>query len=525
MPHVVLIPLTMLCLAGSALAQVDPSGIDFVTIDHPGNAAWQGNGTPGDQAIGRGAVDYSFRIGRDEVTSSQWCEFMNAALDRPANDRIPFVSAPSNWGAVPTTPQNGGSRWTVPAGHEMHAAGGIDWRTCAIFCNWLDHNKSSSRDSFLSGSYDVSTFGYIGNIFTDQEARSSGAQYFLPTWDELLKASHYDPNRFGPGQGGWWLYNNGTISPSVGGAPPNMGGSGQANFGFSGPPSPFSIPLGAYTTQSPWGLFDTGGGTSEWTESINTIGGGVRSRMFDGSAWNSSPGESVLDAIYARGSEFPSVGTYNLGFRIAASVPSPSSLAVASLSIVFVLKRRRAARLVLLPLTMLCLTGSALAQVDPSGIDFVTIGSPGNAAWAGDGTVGDHAIGRGSVSYDYRIGRYEITTAQFVDFFNAALDRPGGDRLPFVFAPGQWGAAPATPNNPGGQRWTVPRGTREYPGGRHRLAHVRDVLQLGDQQPLERQSRVPLGKLRHRDLRLRPQWLHRPARPQPRRPVLDSDDG
>jgi hypothetical protein len=329
MPRLAFIPAALvLGLAIPAIAQVDPSGIDFVTIDHPGNAAWQGNGTPGDQAVGRGGVDYSFRIGRYEVTTGQWCEFMNAALDRPASDSIPFVSAPSNWGAVPTTPQNGGQRWTVPAGREMYAAGGVDWRTCAIFCNWLDHNKSTSRDAFLSGSYDVSTFGYIGNIFTDQEARSPGAQYFLPTWDELLKASHYDPNRFGPGQGGWWTYNNGTNSPSIGGAPPSMGGSGQANFGFSGPPSPFSIPLGAYSTQSPWGLFDTAGGTSEWTESIRTISTGARFRYDLGSYWNSSPGESIADSLYAPGAEFPSVGTYNLGFRIAAVVPSPSAISI-----------------------------------------------------------------------------------------------------------------------------------------------------------------------------------------------------
>jgi len=326
MPRSVLISLMVLCAgAGSALAQVDPSGIDFVTIDHPGNTPWAGDGTVGDLAVGRGGVAYSYRIGRGEVTSSQWCEFMNAALDRPANDRIPFVSSPSNWGAVPTAPQNGGSRWTVPAGHEMYAAGGIDWRTCAIFCNWLDHDKASNRESFLSGSYDVSTFGYNGNIFTDQEARSPGARYFLPTWDELLKASHYDPSRFGPGQGGWWTYNNGTNTPLVGGPPPIMGGNGQANFGFSGPPSPFTIPLGSYSSQSPWGLFDTAGATTEWTESIRTLTTGERYRMYDGSFWNSSPGYGVLDSIYYRGDEFPSVGTFDLGFRIAAAVPSPST--------------------------------------------------------------------------------------------------------------------------------------------------------------------------------------------------------
>src|SRR5690242_16533343 len=77
--------------AGVAGGQVDPnSGIDFVTIDHPGNAPWPGNGTLPDAAVGRGGVDHAYKIGRYEVTTSQWADFFNAAFDRPASDRLPF---------------------------------------------------------------------------------------------------------------------------------------------------------------------------------------------------------------------------------------------------------------------------------------------------------------------------------------------------------------------------------------------------------------------------------------------------
>ena len=42
----------------------------------------------------------------------------------------------------------------------------------------------------------------------------------------------------------------------------------------------------------------------------------------------------------------------------------------------------------------------ALGDIDPlSGIDFVRVGAVGNAPWAGDGTPGDRAIGRGGVGY------------------------------------------------------------------------------------------------------------------------------
>lgn len=113
----------------------------------------------------------------------------------------------------------------------------------------------------------MSTFGFNGGIFTDELAHNPDAKYWIPTWDEWLKAAHYDPNKANSdgSTGGWWQYSNASDTPYVYGPP----GMGQANAGFSSP-SPFIIPLGAYPeVQSPWGLLDMagGGGTKEWTES------------------------------------------------------------------------------------------------------------------------------------------------------------------------------------------------------------------------------------------------------------------
>ena len=169
------------CLTTPALADggVDPlSGIDFVRITHPGNAAWAGNGTPNDRAIGRGGVNYEYSIGRFEVTTSEWVQFFNAAYDRPQSQWLPHLAAPSDWGAVATTPTTpGGRRWSVPAGNEMLPTGNISWRMAAMYCNWLHNDKGTAQEAFLNGAYDVSTFGYVGNIFTDQAAHHPDARY------------------------------------------------------------------------------------------------------------------------------------------------------------------------------------------------------------------------------------------------------------------------------------------------------------------------------------------------------------
>jgi formylglycine-generating enzyme required for sulfatase activity len=322
-------------LGAPVLGQIDPnSGIDFVRIGAVGNAPWAGDGTAGDRAVGRGGVNYEYNIGKFEVTTAQWTEFFNAAFDRPANDRLPNLIPPNAWGAVPTTPTvAGGQRWSVPAGHEMYPVGDISWRMAAMYCNWLCNGKSTDRAAFMNGAYDASTFGYFGNIFTDQVAHNPGAQYWIPTWDEWLKAAHYDPNKNGAGQDGWWKYSITRDTAPISDPPGSLapGSAGECNAGgwhtiYNGVVSPFAVPLGAYSNiTSPWGLFDTAGGTAEWTESVLLVAG-TKNRYYDGSWWSDGPTE--VDQIQTVDAQFPNYSTFDLGFRIASSVPAPAPAAL-----------------------------------------------------------------------------------------------------------------------------------------------------------------------------------------------------
>jgi formylglycine-generating enzyme required for sulfatase activity len=334
--------------ATPAHAQPDPSGIDFVTVGAPGNAAWEGPGFNN----GKGSVSYEFKMGQYEVTTAQWAEFFNAALDRPTTDRIPFVSAPQVWGAQSTTPQApGGRRWSVPTGNEMRAVGGITWRTAAVFCNWLHNGKGTSRAAFLSGAYNVSTFGGQGGGFLDQLTRSPGAQYWIPSTDEWLKAAHYDPSKQNSdgSLGGWWQYSNGSDTTYAYGPPGTLvradgdprpdpnGVLATANAGWDAGRFPGqnaqSVRLGSYATTNPWGLFDVAGATSEWTEGYFQIQGEPipRERALDGSSWLVFVRPSVTDQTqYLAGSYDPFVQFSDFGFRVA-TVPGPTGLGFAIL--------------------------------------------------------------------------------------------------------------------------------------------------------------------------------------------------
>jgi len=342
----------VMAASNTAHADIDPiTGVDLVRIGAVGNAPWMGNGQVQDRAIGRGRVDYEYSIGKLEVTTAQWVEFLNAALDRPANDHIPYVAVPDFWGGAETfSPIPGGRRFAVRPGQGLLPVGDITWRMAAIYCNWLHNGKGANRKAFLNGAYDVGTFT-LGTGFTDQRTHNPDACYWLPTWDEVLKAFHFDPAKANPDgtTGGWWRYSNSSDTPLVYG-PPNTLVNGlptEANAGwFDGGNPQYQISLGAYpNTRTPWGLLDAAGATSEWNEEVFGFGSLLEARGYDGSAWGSSLGVANLaDAASGRGGDFPSLSELHLGFRIASSVPAPSTLTLMGLGwwLTAVRKRRGA---------------------------------------------------------------------------------------------------------------------------------------------------------------------------------------
>ena len=344
--------LGLACFAVPVAAQPGPDGIDWVTVGAPGNTPYLGFSDPLSPTYGHGSVGYEFNIGRTEVTTGQWMEFLNAAMARP--DPLPFAQTfwwdtPVFWGAEADPTYSGpGTRFRLRsnvADAAMVPVGGISWRHAAVMCNWLHNGKAAAQSAFSSGAYDVSTFGpeLSHPTFTDQATRSPGARYWIPSLDEYLKAVYYDPHHAGPGVGGWWSRPNGSDTPLVYGPPPSFGGdgTGQANAGFRLPgEAHLNIPLGAYPhVQSPWGLLDAAGGTVEWLEDIWATPTEMY-RMRDGSArGNTSTG---LDMLIWWGTDSPHLSTSTQGVRLASAVPSPGgSITVAGSCVLLSGQRRK----------------------------------------------------------------------------------------------------------------------------------------------------------------------------------------
>lgn len=347
--RVVLAVISALSLfAPAAFGRIPPDyDFQFSTIGAVGNAAIQNDDPFYNLVNNRGQVNYQYRVSKLEVTTGQWLAFLNtfpvASNPHPYWDK----SGPVFWGAI----QGAGGLYTLRADVPNAAnlpVGGITWRMSALYCNWLNNGKSSSPQSLVTGAYDSTTWGFVGSspVFTDAATHLPGAQYWIPTLDEQLKAFQYDANRYGTNQGGWWENRN--MSDSL--ATPGPPGQGTTSAGYRPDGDPFAawnIALGAYPqSNSPWGLLDTSGGGAEWNEERyppqpNDFGNGPRGRGLYGS-WAGDDLFIYDDLLYAvasgtiKSSDF---GDIYSTFRIASAVPGPATLAL--LTPLLLLKSRR----------------------------------------------------------------------------------------------------------------------------------------------------------------------------------------
>lgn len=149
----------------------------FVTIGQPGN--------PPD-ALGRGTVDYSYRVADQPVTTDEFVDFLNTT-------KIPFVFPPS--GPVGTF-RLAGTTYQPLEGQAAQPVTGVDWLSAARYVNWLHNGRGAGGTE--NGAYQLEQVPMVAyrsqpglmllRFHQTTVPRSPAAQYWLPTFDEYLKA-------------------------------------------------------------------------------------------------------------------------------------------------------------------------------------------------------------------------------------------------------------------------------------------------------------------------------------------------
>ena len=285
--------LTVVLACGVVPAEIIRDGIDidFVTIGNAGNL---GDTRAKANPSGAGAVDYTYQIGKYEVTNGQWNAFVSAA------------GAPSG---NPTNAYDESAHFTgtdVPTNE-------VSWLEAAQFCNYLTSGDKSQGAYQWSG--DNSNSGDFLGIDRVAAISTYGMIYVIPTEDEWYKAAYYTGS-------GYSLYANGTDVAPIAGDDTNYDNViGQ----------PWAVGTG---TMEQNGTFDMMGNVWEWNETwADASNCGIRGGMY----------RYILD-IRSLESSYrnhygPSTEINYMGFRVA-SVPEPCTLVLLSLG-GLILRRKR----------------------------------------------------------------------------------------------------------------------------------------------------------------------------------------
>lgn len=305
-----------------------------------------GNPDNGADDTGYGAVDYAYRISKHEVTNAQYSKFLNSVdplgvnslgLYNPSMDLSALGGIALNLSAAT------GVKYQIKASYENNPVVFVSFIDAMRFVNWLENGQGNG--STESGVYTIAN--------GKSEVRNSTARYFIPSENEWYKAAfHKNDGR----TANYWDYATQSDILPYSAAPPGDGvpditnvanhtyddriaNSHSSGFAKTGsnvydPSQNYLTNVGEYALSvSAYGTFDQGGNVYEWNEGnpgiIRAVRGGA---WYDDSCSMWAPDRCDVDAF----SE-----SYGTGFRVAAIVPEPGAILLASSGFWLITWRRR----------------------------------------------------------------------------------------------------------------------------------------------------------------------------------------
>jgi formylglycine-generating enzyme required for sulfatase activity len=275
-----------------------------------------------------------FKISKYETTNTQYTEFLNkvdAAGTNPNGVYNALMGSDVTGGITFNSGASSGAKYSVkagaPAGTPAATSYGnmpvlfTSWFSAARFANWLQNGQQTSTASMETGAYTLNnqTSGAI-------PSRNAGATDYLPSRDEWYKAGFYNTTTY-------TMYPTNSI-PTPTNTITNVTLANVANYGGAATPTISPINVGSYVnTSSFYGAFDMFGNATEYTDTAGTGANAGRPQVFSGS-WATALADASLwnkqaSAIFRNSN----ITTAQLGFRVAAAVPEPATIALASVGI------------------------------------------------------------------------------------------------------------------------------------------------------------------------------------------------
>jgi sulfatase modifying factor 1 len=296
-----------------------PSGLtslEMVTVGNPGNAPDTRYATPG-----YGSVNYTYQVGKYEVTAGQYTEFLNAVADADTyglyNTNMADPAHPYFGSNIQRGGSSGSYNYSVASAYANRPVNYVSYWDACRFANWLHNNQPTGAQgagTTETGAYTLTSDGMNNNTIV----RNTNWKWAVTSEDEWYKAAYY---KGGGTNAGYWDY--ATSSDTAPGQDMSDVSGNNANCYTA--PYDYPIDSGKYMTlvgefqdsDSPYGTFDQGGNVWEWNESVlYDSSRGLRGGSFN--YYSNHLHASTRDYYY------PTRESCDVGFRVA-HVPEPGA--------------------------------------------------------------------------------------------------------------------------------------------------------------------------------------------------------
>ena len=319
--------------------------IDTATVGNPGNdGEWSGESQPGGHGPDRicGAVDYTYNIGKYEVTAGQYAEFLNAVADTDTYGLYNTSMWSSSYGCkIERTGSPGSYTYSVAADREDRPVNYVSYWDSCRFANWLHNGQPTGAQGAGTTETGAYTLGGYNGQDGREIQRNPGWNWAVTSEDEWYKAAYHKNDG---ASGNYFDYptsndavpSNDLINPDPG----NNATFYDSGYTIGGPY--YRTEAGAHeNSDSPYGTFDQGGNVWERNESVVYEGSGHSYRGLRGGSF--SYYDDSLHASYRRTIGPPTYELIYVGFRVS-EVPEPGTMALLAFGGIGVLARRRGLR-------------------------------------------------------------------------------------------------------------------------------------------------------------------------------------
>jgi sulfatase modifying factor 1 len=310
--------------------------IDTVTVGNPGNTG-ELSGLIGPDRIS-GAVDYTYNIGKYEVTAGQYTEFLNAVAATDTYGLYNTEMSSDIFGCkIERSGSSGNYTYSVASDRANRPVNYVSYWDSCRFANWLHNGQPTGNQgagTTETGAYTLD--GYNGADGREIQ-RNPDWNWAVTSEDEWHKAAYHKNDG---ATGNYFEYSTSSdILPSNDLIDPDPGNN--ATFYESGYTigSPYwRTEVGAHENSlSPYGTLDQGGNVSEWNESVVQVGRDFAFRGVRGGSFISF--DNFYLAAATRDFGNPTSEVSNTGFRLS-QVPEPATIVILGLASLGIMRRR-----------------------------------------------------------------------------------------------------------------------------------------------------------------------------------------